>query len=104
MAKRLYCVRVEWCFYAMAENEAEARGRYRDAQGDMGSDAVAYADEVDDAERVEGDWLESIPYGSTDDRTVGELLGTSKEEQAQAFRDRLAWDLHPKLPLLEVAA
>lgn len=97
--KRLYRVQVEWCFYAMAEDEIDARLLFRDASDDADCfDAAKYADEADRA-TLDSEWRDSIPYGEKDDRTCEEILAAD----AAAAAERAAFAAHPVLPL-EVTA
>lgn len=99
--KRLYCCTVEVVYFAWAEDETVARGHFRDAVADYrGRDVDC---DLATVPMLDSDWIDSIPWGSEDSRTCAELLGTSKEQIAADWRDRMATALHPKLPL-EVGA
>lgn len=73
--KQLY--RVDLISFAMAENEQEARieiagvDRYEEARAYLVAPAPL-------GDLIPKDWLNCIPWGSDDDRTVGEILARQR--------------------------
>lgn len=68
--KRLYEIEVK--YYVMAENELEAQ----DIEPDYISNCSVFASE---ANSVDHDWWNAVPYNSDDDKTCGQVLNEKEE-------------------------
>lgn len=76
MPKRLYEVVWSGRCFVMAINPTEACSVAEEAAGDsLGAGLESYAQVTDTAPN---DWLDGIPYGSDDERTVRQILAERK--------------------------
>lgn len=72
--KKLYVVEVEHSVYVMAESESEAEDVALRGIADVDDTPRVYPSELTYTEPVSRDWRGSVPFGSDDERTVGQIL------------------------------
>lgn len=72
--KKLYEVEVEHTVYVMAESESEAEDVALQGIADVDDTPRVYTNEVIESTPVSRDWRGSVPFGSDDRRTVGQIL------------------------------
>ncbi len=68
--KHLYEIEARW--YVLAEDEVEAQDIRPDSLADVSVFAI-------EANIVDADWWDAIPYNGDDDKTCGQILQAQKE-------------------------
>lgn len=96
--KKLYEVSADLILYVMVEDEREAEiiGKSQLYEEMDNADINAYK-----ADSILAIWSDSVPYGSDDNRTCGEIIAEQREIEKKIIEQKEYEKLHPQGEIFE---